>query len=228
MVRSESKEKERRRPPTLYGADNGFFGKKHTEETKHVIRKKAIGRKRSSESKQRQSNTVGRQYAQQVENGNFLCVRCKQEKPPIEFSAKKRRDQWPKYSYCKQCHADYEYERKLKRFFHLTLVEDRQILEFQNNVCAICRRPAGKFRLSTEHRHSDGLIRGKVCWFCNRILATAQDDPVRLTSAAEFLRNPPATQALGREVYGLPGRVNTKKQRKLARKLEKLSLSSTK
>jgi Recombination endonuclease VII/NUMOD3 motif len=217
--------KGRRQPPILRGVDNGFFGKQHSEETKSIIRKKATGRKRSAESKQHQSETAGKKYATQLENGNFLCARCGKEKPPIEFSAQKRRDKWPKYSYCRQCHADYEYERKLKRFFHLTLAEDHQILEFQNNVCAICHRPAGKFRLSTEHRHSDGLIRGKVCWFCNSILAASRGDPERLSSAAEFLRNPPAVQALGREVYGLPGRTNTKKQRKLARKLEKITLT---
>jgi len=37
----------------------------------------------------------------------------------------------------------------------------------------------------------------------------------------EYLKNPPATQALGAPRHGLPGRVGTKKQRKLYKKMLK-------
>lgn len=44
-------------PPTLYGEDNGFYGKQHTEETKRLMSKKAKGRKHSEETKRKMSES---------------------------------------------------------------------------------------------------------------------------------------------------------------------------
>jgi hypothetical protein len=44
--------------PPLYGEDNGFYGKTHTEETKTKIRMKKTGKKQSSETVEKKNTKV--------------------------------------------------------------------------------------------------------------------------------------------------------------------------
>ena len=106
-----------------------------------------------------------------------------------------------------------------RTYFNLTEPEVQAIVEYQHGCCAMCGRPLSKPHI--DHSHVDGLIRGALCWPCNRLLGLAHDNPVLLGQGITYLANPPATQALGAPRYGLPGRVGTKKQRKLAKKLAK-------
>jgi len=114
-------------------------------------------------------------------------------------------------------------ERRLA-LFNLTPADYDRILEHQGGVCAICRRPPkpGK-RLAVEHRHRDGLVRGLVCWACNQLIAALEAVcPHRMAEVTAYLAGyGPATEALGALRYGLPGRSNTKKQRRLYRKLKR-------
>lgn len=41
-------------------------------------------------------------------------------------------------------------------------------LEEQNGGCAICHRPPKKVRLSRDHNHATGKVRGLLCLICNR------------------------------------------------------------
>jgi hypothetical protein len=106
-----------------------------------------------------------------------------------------------------------------KTYFNLTLDELQIIVDYQRGCCAMCGRPLPKPHL--DHSHEDGLIRGALCWPCNRLLGLAHDNPERLQQGINYLADPPATRALGAPRYGLVGRVGTKKQRKLAKKLAK-------
>lgn len=73
----------------------------------------------------------------------------------------------------------------------------------------------------TDHRHADGLVRGCLCFRCNKAIALFDNDTGLAQAALTYLLQPPAVLALGYEHHGLPGRVGTKRQRKLARKLRK-------
>ena len=112
-------------------------------------------------------------------------------------------------------------ERLLKKFYRLTADEWNLIEAFQNKVCFICGKPnkSGN-RLSTDHSHTTGLIRGLLCSSCNRILGKIEDPRfwrdetiVRLERLILYLKRPPAVEALGREVYTFPGKFNTKRHR---------------
>jgi hypothetical protein len=108
--------------------------------------------------------------------------------------------------------------RYLDRYFKLTLDQHNQMEVFQENVCAICHKPPVTRRLATDHCHRTGLIRGRLCGHCNRVLGAVRDDISILIGAVLYLSRPPAIAALGHPHFGLPGRMGTKKQRKLAEK----------
>ena len=128
-------------------------------------------------------------------------------------------------------------ERNL-RLYNLTVTEWDLIDAFQNHVCAICKRPnpSGK-RLSTDHSHIIGLIRGLLCQRCNRILGKIEqkrfwgsvDIKVTITllrAAADFLEHPTAKFALGREVFTFPGKFGTDRHREWLKKNRDVSHAS--
>lgn len=47
-----------------------------------------------------------------------------------------------------------------------------ELIEKHGNFCSVCKKPRSAFKnnLSVDHRHSDGLIRGLLCYYCNRRL----------------------------------------------------------
>lgn len=55
------------------------------------------------------------------------------------------------------------------------------------------------------------MIRGLLSCWANKGLAYFDDDPAQLRRAADYLENPPAVTALGRQVFGLLGKARRKK-----------------
>lgn len=113
-------------------------------------------------------------------------------------------------------------QRRLWDNFHLTEKMWQAIYDYQKGLCAICKKLMRKPNVDHQHAGDEaGLIRGLLCPACNRALGRFRDSLILLQSAVEYLLHPPATTALGEPHYGLPGRVNTKKSRKLAKKFKK-------
>jgi hypothetical protein len=108
-------------------------------------------------------------------------------------------------------------DMRLRREFGITLAQYNAVLEFQGGKCAICNRPVREFktRLAVDHSHTSGLLRGLLCWRCNKALGVFRDDLNRLRAAVEYLISPPITTVLGVATYTAPGRVGTKKRAKL-------------
>jgi len=160
------------------------------------------------------------------ENGNpsrKSCIKCGIEKDLADFpTGRTKRNGAPRYAYCRSCHSDYQRATRLRNYFLLSVEEADKIFEYQGNVCAICTRPVPDKRLALDHRHKDGLVRGGLCSWCNRAIARFNDDIVRLRAAADYLENPPAVRALGREHYARVGRVGTKKQRAAIKREKKI------
>ncbi len=66
---------------------------------------------------------------------------------------------------------------KLKNRYGLTAEEYEAILESQGGGCAICEKTpeeAGK-RLSVDHDHETGDVRGLLCQSCNLALGMIED-----------------------------------------------------
>ena len=80
------------------------------------------------------------------------------------------------------------YARRNK--YDLNEEQYRELVEHQNNHCAICNLPAteGKRGLSVDHDHETGEIRGLLCTRCNTGLGQLRDDPKLLDKAISYLR----------------------------------------
>ena len=91
-------------------------------------------------------------------------------------------------AYRKQ-HRQRTREHDLKRNFGITLKQYEEMLSNQENMCAICRRPATQFRrgLHVNHDHTDGMVRGLLCTPCNIGLGGFRDNPDLLVAAIKYL-----------------------------------------
>jgi len=103
----------------------------------------------------------------------------------------------------------------ISKVYGLTMEEWELIWEEQGRVCAICKRPprSGEtFHLDHEHRDGpSGPVRGIVCPYDNTRIIGRLKSPERAQALADYLRDPPAQRALGREVVA-PGRPRKKRQ----------------
>jgi len=153
------------------------------------------------------------EYDENISRQEKRCALCGEVKSFSEYPIDNgRRDQ--RHVYCKSCYSNRQRMIRLRDFFLLSVEDADKVFAYQGNLCAICKRPpAGGKRLALDHRHKDGLLRGALCNLCNRAIARFYDDPVRLKRAADYLENPPAVKALGREHFARPGQIGTKKQR---------------
>ena len=80
--------------------------------------------------------------------------------------------------------------RNLKKLYGITLDLFELFLEKQGRACAICGRPSRQLsrRMSVDHDHSTGEVRGLLCDKCNHLLGQANDDPQILIKAAAYLK----------------------------------------
>jgi Recombination endonuclease VII len=72
----------------------------------------------------------------------------------------------------------------LRGYYDISLVQYNQLLDKQNGGCGICGRkpPFGKFkRLSVDHSHITGEVRGLLCMFCNSFLGRIEDDASKVS-----------------------------------------------
>jgi hypothetical protein len=73
------------------------------------------------------------------------------------------------------------------------LEQYENILQEQNEVCAICLNPNTNGRkdsnsLYVDHNHSTGKVRGLLCSNCNRMLGLVGDNISTLQSAVLYLK----------------------------------------
>lgn len=73
----------------------------------------------------------------------------------------------------------------------------------QNFLCAICNRPekavykGTPLRLTVDHDHTTGKIRGLLCRGCNLAIGKLQEDPDIAQRAADYLRTHKESLTLG-------------------------------
>lgn len=85
------------------------------------------------------------------------------------------------------------YRSCLDAGFEFTGEQYRALLRKQHGVCAICHEPERRVirgrvnRLSIDHCHTTGRVRGLLCTGCNRGLGYFSDNPHKLKSALKYI-----------------------------------------
>lgn len=143
------------------------------------------------------------------------CPKCKIKKDTIEFSKHKSRYDGLS-SWCKHCKSiatkNWRINNKKKsqknkrtyykknlskirnntyiRLYGITLNDYNKMLKEQKLRCYICNKPQSmlKQRLSIDHNHQTGHIRGLLCGYCNgRLLRHLRDNKVRAKGLIKYL-----------------------------------------
>lgn len=88
--------------------------------------------------------------------------------------------------------ADRDY--RLRKKYGISEKEYHEILIKQRNVCAICGNPeihkdlTGKTqKLSVDHNHQTGKVRGLLCKNCNFVLGSSHENTTTLHNAILYL-----------------------------------------
>lgn len=78
----------------------------------------------------------------------------------------------------------------LKRNYGITLEDFKKMEADQGGVCKICGKPPTKNRkrLSVDHCHKTGKIRGLLCVNCNAMIGMAKDGPELLERGIQYLK----------------------------------------
>lgn len=89
------------------------------------------------------------------------------------------------------------HENRVQKVYRLNPGDYERLYQAQSGVCAICKRATGKTRrLSVDHDHATGKVRGLLCRPCNDMLGHARDSYMFFYRAANYLNSPPASEVL--------------------------------
>lgn len=89
-----------------------------------------------------------------------------------------------------------EHEKRVVKVYGLPPGGYDQLYRFQGELCAICRRANGASRrLSVDHDHKTGKVRGLLCRPCNDLLGHIRDDRATADRIVQYLLAPPAWRA---------------------------------
>lgn len=108
----------------------------------------------------------------------------------------------PRGRICSDCRkrkrSTSSHDRRVSETYGLLAGEYKKLFDAQGGVCAICKEPRSQ-RLSVDHDHKTGLVRGLLCRRCNNQLLAkgARDRPEVLRAGADYLENPPALLHVG-------------------------------
>jgi len=94
-------------------------------------------------------------------------------------------------------------EQRWQQVYSISAKEYWSIWDYQGGCCYICRRAkgTGKRRLSVDHCHETGIVRGLLCQPCNRnVLGHARDDTEFFERCIDYLTNPPAVDIIGERI----------------------------
>jgi len=140
------------------------------------------------------------------------CGTCHETKPYSRFSPRGKRGDIVLYkSVCKQCAAtrarkwakdnpernrENSLNWQLRNVYGIEPERYYELLDRQGGVCAVCGkdelsahgRTGTRFRLSVDHCHVTGRVRGLLCQSCNRAIGLLGDNIGILEKAIDYLK----------------------------------------
>jgi len=98
-----------------------------------------------------------------------------------------------RYNSCHECHVKQHRARKADNNFQKNYginSDDYYKMNIaQNGLCAICRRMCNKHtRLSVDHDHKNGQVRGLLCHRCNTAIGMLEDNEDIIWNLLEYLK----------------------------------------
>ena len=107
---------------------------------------------------------------------------------------------------CATCHRERREQARerahalrIEKTYGITKEQYKALYEAQGGCCYICRRATGKTRkLSVDHDHKTGYVRGLLCRPCNGMLGHLRDDPEAAHRAFYYLCRPLAYRVIGK------------------------------
>lgn len=86
------------------------------------------------------------------------------------------------------------HENRVVKVYGLSAGDYDRLYKLQNGTCYICQRATGATKkLSVDHNHETGEVRGLLCGPCNKnVIGHLRHDVEALRRAIEYLENPPA------------------------------------
>lgn len=128
------------------------------------------------------------------------CNVCGVTKSLEDFYRYNTRKNRPHYATCKECQKartrkwlDNNPESKAvsgwkQRGIDCTWEQFEQMLQEQDSVCKLCRKPAHSgSRLAVDHNHESGEVRGLLCLSCNQLIGKIENGTVPFTRLITYL-----------------------------------------
>lgn len=89
--------------------------------------------------------------------------------------------------------------RWILKTYGITSEQYEALYEAQGGACYICQRAKGiTKKLSVDHDHATGYVRGLLCTTCNKILGHFRDDWGTAVRVVDYLTTPPAFDVFGK------------------------------
>ncbi len=89
--------------------------------------------------------------------------------------------------------SDQAHDKYLQRTYNITLDDFNDLLEAQGGTCAICdgrnADSAANRRMTVDHDHVTGKVRGLLCFTCNTSIGKLGDSYEALQKAADYLKD---------------------------------------
>jgi len=90
-------------------------------------------------------------------------------------------------TYCNPCNSEKTRVDSLENKYGITIKEYNTLLDAQDGVCAICSAADNK-KLSVDHDHDTGEVRGLLCHKCNSGIGLLGDKVDALQRAIDYLK----------------------------------------
>jgi hypothetical protein len=103
-----------------------------------------------------------------------------------EWAAKNRKRVTAYGAQWRRDHRDKYLCKNLRGKYGITLAKFRQMMQAQNERCAVCKNPLTPAHV--DHCHKTKNVRELLCGPCNRGLGLLRDDPDIASAAANYLR----------------------------------------
>jgi hypothetical protein len=117
-------------------------------------------------------------------------------RPVVAKSGGRCRTHWRKVCQERRARA---HEARVEKVYGLARGQYEKLYEAQGGRCYICQRATGKTRrLSVDHDHKTGYVRGLLCRPCNSLLGHIRDDVLVSKRITYYLQYPPAHLVLGK------------------------------